>query len=108
MNTRPKKYGISKGVDLISGMIHNRGIVNNEEEMTMKVESVTKLKGKQYTFKKAPRDGSKLSTAVKLLRVCGTDSKDSAIDVIVKDLGVTKTNASIYFAKAKAIIEAGL
>jgi len=74
----------------------------------MKIESVTKLKGKQYVFKRAPKAGTKLAVAVELFRVNGLLPKDEIIQVMVEDLKITKTNASIYFAKAKAIVEAGL
>ena len=84
----------------------------------MKVEQVTvrevptvtvpKVKGKQYKFEKAPRSGSKLSAAVGIVSRLGKDDKPACIDSISEVMGVTKGNASIYYAKAKAIIEAGL
>lgn len=74
----------------------------------MKVEPVTKVKGKQYTFAKAPREGSKLAQAVKLVAATGKDDKPACLDVLVKEMSITKGNASIYFAKAQAIIQAGL
>jgi hypothetical protein len=74
----------------------------------MQIESASKLKGKQYTFKKAPREGSKLAQAVVLVSKTGKDDKPACIDVIAQEMGVTKGNASIYFAKAKALIEANL
>ena len=74
----------------------------------MKVESVSKVKGKQYSFAKAPRAGSKLASAVDLVKVTGKDDKPACIDKIASDMNVTKGNASIYYAKAKAILEAGL
>lgn len=74
----------------------------------MKVESAVKVKGKQYTFEKAPRAGSKLSAAVGIVSRTGKDDKPACIDSIASVMGVTKGNASIYYAKAKAIIEAGL
>lgn len=84
----------------------------------MKVEQVTvrevpavavpKVKGKQYRFEKAPRAGSKLEKAVQLVTSVGKDDKPACLDVIVHEMNVTKGNASIYFQKAKAIIEAGL
>ena len=74
----------------------------------MQVESASKLKGKQYQFKKAPRSGSKLSAAVGIVQRLGKDDKPACIESIAEVMGVTKGNASIYYAKAKALIEAGL
>lgn len=74
----------------------------------MQVESAAKLKGKQYQFKKAPRSGSKLSAAVGIVKRLGKDDKPACIDSIAEVMGVTKGNASIYYAKAKALIESGL
>ena len=61
-----------------------------------------------YTFKKAPREGSKLAVAVGVVSETGKDDKPACIDSIASVMGVTKGNASIYYAKAKAIIESGL
>jgi len=71
-------------------------------------QNVVKAKGAVYTFKKAPREGSKLSTAVGIVGATGKDDKPACINAIATTMGVTKGNASIYYAKAKALIEAGL
>ena len=81
------------------------------EQVTVRelpVVAVPKVKGKQYKFEKAPRSGSKLSAAVGIVSRLGKDDKPACIDSISEVMAVTKGNASIYYAKAKAIIEAGL
>jgi hypothetical protein len=60
-----------------------------------------------YTFKKAPREGSKLAIAVTVVTETGKDDKPACITAIVDKLGVTAGNASIYYQKAKSLIEAG-
>lgn len=75
----------------------------------MNVEPVVKkTSGVVYKFKKAPRSGSKLETAVGVVKSTGKDDKPACIVEIQNVLGVTAGNASIYYAKAKAIIEQGL
>jgi hypothetical protein len=61
-----------------------------------------------YTFNKAPRSGSKLSAAVGIVTRTGKDDKPACIDAIASVMNVTKGNASIYYAKAKSLIEQGL
>ena len=61
-----------------------------------------------YTFTKAPRAGSKLSAAKSIVERTGKDDKPACIGAIAETMAVTKGNASIYYAKAKALIEKGL
>ena len=61
-----------------------------------------------YTFTKAPRAGSKLAAAKSIVERTGKDDKPACIDAIASVMNVTKGNASIYYAKAKSLIEAGL
>jgi hypothetical protein len=53
---------------------------------------------------KAPRSGSKLSQAVELVNEAGKDDKEACLAKIIEVLGVTRGNATIYYAKAKAIL----
>jgi hypothetical protein len=53
---------------------------------------------------KAPRNGSKLSQAVELVNEAGKDDKEACLAKIIEVLGVTRGNATIYYAKAKAIL----
>ena len=53
---------------------------------------------------KAPRAASKLAKAVELVQATGKDDKESCLQAIVSALAVTRGNASIYYAKAKAIL----
>ena len=53
---------------------------------------------------KAPRASSKLAKAVELVQATGKDDKESCLQAIVSALAVTRGNASIYYAKAKAIL----
>lgn len=53
---------------------------------------------------KGPRDGSKLSKAVEVVKATGKDDKEACIQAIVSALAVTRGNASIYYTKAKAIL----
>lgn len=75
----------------------------------MNVEQVKSTRGNaQYVFNKAPRAGSKLSVAVEIVKRTGKDDKPACIGAIAETMAVTKGNASIYYAKAKALIEKGL
>lgn len=75
----------------------------------MNVEQVKSTRGNaQYVFNKAPRAGSKLQTALGVVKNTGKDDKPACIVEIQNVLGVTAGNASIYYAKAKALIEKGL
>lgn len=53
---------------------------------------------------KAPRASSKLAKAVEVVQSTGKDDKESCLQAIVSALAVTRGNASIYYAKAKAIL----
>lgn len=53
---------------------------------------------------KAPRGGSKLAQAVEIVKATGKDDKESCLVAIINALGVKRGNATIYFAKAKAIL----
>ena len=53
---------------------------------------------------KAPRDGSKLSKAVEVVKATGKDDKEACLVAIVNALAVTRGNASIYYAKSLALL----
>ena len=53
---------------------------------------------------KAPRDGSKLSKAVEVVKATGKDDKEACLVAIVSALAVTRGNASIYYAKSLALL----
>jgi len=53
---------------------------------------------------KGPRTGTKLAQATELVKATGKDDKEACIVAIVAALGVTRGNASIYYAKAFAAL----
>lgn len=53
---------------------------------------------------KAPREGTKLSKATEVVKATGKDDKEACLKAIVEALSVTRGNASIYYAKALAIL----
>ena len=63
---------------------------------------VTKVKAESPA--KAPRDGSKLSKALEVVKATGKDDKEACLVAIVNALSVTRGNASIYYAKSLAIL----
>ena len=63
---------------------------------------VTKVKAESTA--KAPRDGSKLSKALEVVKATGKDDKEACLVAIVNALSVTRGNASIYYAKSLAIL----
>lgn len=52
---------------------------------------------------KAPKV-TKLSIATDVVKVTGKDDKEACLKAIVEALGVTRGNASIYYAKALALL----
>lgn len=53
---------------------------------------------------KGPRNGSKLSTAVEVVKSSGKDDKESCLVAIIEALGVKRGNATIYYSKAVAVL----
>ena len=72
------------------------------------VANVTKpvkaTKVKAESAAKAPRDGSKLSKALEVVKSTGKDDKEACLVAIVNALSVTRGNASIYYAKSLALL----
>ena len=61
-------------------------------------------KAKAESTAKAPREGSKLSKALEVVKSTGKDDKEACLVAIVNALSVTRGNASIYYAKSLAIL----
>jgi len=74
----------------------------NEAESA--VNSMIRSRKVRESTPKAPRSGSKLSQAVELVNEAGKDDKESCLARIMEVLGVTRGNATIYYAKAKVIL----
>lgn len=74
-------------------MFENNAQVTQSEE-TVKVAKTPK----------APKEPkvTKLSQAIEVVKRTGKDDKPACLEAIVQALGVTKGNASIYYAKALA------
>ena len=71
-------------------------------EVTSKPVKATKVKAESTA--KAPRDGSKLSKALEVVKATGKDDKEACLAAIVSALSVTRGNASIYYAKSLALL----
>ena len=80
--------------------------MNVDQEVIKDVESAVKnmVADRITSEKKAPRSNSKLSQAVEIVKSTGKDDKESCLQAIVNALGVKRGNATIYYAKAKAIL----
>ena len=94
--------------------IFNKDKVVRDKEMSKLVKEVivdTKVTGNDRLRKmgvsvKGPRTGSKLSVAVAVVTDTGKDDKESCLKAIINELGVKRGNATIYYAKALAVIGA--
>lgn len=72
----------------------------NLEQSVVNVVSQKKVFGKAKT----PRTGTKLEQAVGIVKEVGRDDKPACLDKLVEVMGVSRGNASIYYAKAKEIL----
>jgi len=72
----------------------------NVEQSVVNVVSQKKVFGKTKT----PRTGTKLEQAVGIVREVGRDDKPACLAKLVEVMGVSRGNASIYYAKAKEIL----
>lgn len=94
--------------------IFNKDKVVRDKEMSKLVKEVivdTKVTDNDRLRKmgvsvKGPRNGSKLSVAVAVVADTGKDDKESCLKAIIDALGVKRGNATIYYAKALAVIGA--
>ena len=79
-------------------------MMENVAVETNVAKPVKATKVKAESTAKAPRDGSKLSKALEVVKATGKDDKEACLVAIVNALSVTRGNASIYYAKSLAIL----
>lgn len=93
----------------INPTVNNEKEEEGEDDMNVDQSLVNVVSQKKVFGKaKTPRTGSKLKQAVGIVQGVGKDDKPQCLVKLVEMMGVSRGNASIYYAKAKAIIEAGL
>jgi hypothetical protein len=72
----------------------------NVDQSVVNVVSQKKVFGKAKT----PRTGTKLEQAVGIVSEVGKDDKPACLTRLVEAMGVSRGNASIYYAKAREIL----
>lgn len=72
----------------------------NVDQSVVNVVSQKKVFGQTKT----PRTGTKLEQAVGIVSEVGKDDKPACLIKLVEVMGVSRGNASIYYAKAKEIL----